>query len=651
MGGEAQLRRTTRGRWRLDSTLRGAAVVGAFGAASLATSPAHAFIFSEHADVMSDAVRTMRADERTARVLDEIMAYGEFCSTTADCDAILADLPAIAADHSCTPIELRKFVRTAHQDKQHWLNQVRTAAWGAAGELRTAQADVVRRTLIRRRLNVALQLVDDDYTPRAIVDWAHFQLPRESGPLDLTEYLSFALAPGREANATASFANYHVAAIRLAAAARTQTGPARADLLTRALMTEVFAIHFVEDSFSAGHFVGHWGLESTRLGTHDEYSAEGVEAQRWVTLDARRRLSWPQCEDLVPTADHSQCHNKENDDKRLEALRLATEPPYRARGDAFMAAGDRAYAGRAVAKSLGHVLLAATDAGTAETLLAALDGSDGIEDYDSCLNKRVVPTLSALAKEGPIYEVVAEEPIPVAREPAPLRIRAEKGIFFGGSAGVEAGHASIASVDGLFPKGSETGNVKARATLRLGYGAGDLTDDALNGQAFADIGIIAINNDVFSQNAQSMVGFSLRVRAPGYLVFLDGLVAVALAETTRSPFFIKWAARAGTGGLSEIWASHKLFDSVLWQISALRDVTFNHLPNEPTRGAYRWELLAPVWTARYALPMAGDGWAQSTDVWVDVGASFTRSTNFPDGGFGAYAALSTSGRVFPPWLK
>lgn len=619
--------------------------------------PADAFIFSEHARIMKDAVDAIRRDPQTTDAMRDVLVVNArrkvFCERPdSDCLDLLYSLPALAADHSCSPKELRSFVDDAARPgkrKDHWITKVLEVVARTDRELEEAGDDPVARTLLRRQSNVDLQYADDDYVPRATVDYSHFQLPRESGALSLEAYLRMAFSPGREANASASYANYHVAALRVASLANAaSTDAERNELWTRALVVEAFAIHFLEDSFSAGHIVGHWGSEGVRLGTHDHYCNVGVEAQRWVTLDARRDAQKPICDGDVAAAPDAADPPCIDEARRHEARELAREAPYRARGDAFLSKTDRTYAAFAVRKSLVQVLRAATDEAYAAATLARVRGALGIEDYDSCNDRVAPPGLLALAARGPVFDVLAEEPIPSPVEPAPLRIRAEKGIFFGGAVSGDTGHASLVSGDGALPRGPGTSNVRARATVRFGYGAGDLTDDSLNGQAFADVGVVALLDDVLSKRRESIVGLTVRVRAPGHLVFLDGLVAVFLAEVTRSPRAIDWAALAGTGGFRKIWASHALFGNVVGQFSFLRDVALNWFPNEPVEGGYRVDVLAPVFTARYALPIAGEGWSQSTDAWFDFGLTATTSKSYTPPSFGFFVALSTAGRVFPP---
>jgi len=61
-------------------------------------------------------------------------------------------------------------------------------------------------------------------------------------------------------------------------------------------------------------------------------------------------------------------------------------------------------------------------------------------------------------------------------------------------------------------------------------------------------------------------------------------------------------------------------------IFALRDVTLNWFRHEPHVGQNRLELLTPVITARSFVPIAGEKWSQSTDIYIDIGPSFTSNT-------------------------
>ena len=47
------------------------------------------------------------------------------------------------------------------------------------------------------------------------------------------------------------------------------------------LADEGFALHFLEDTFAAGHVAGTWGDVSQRKGTHDYYNEAGLEVFTW----------------------------------------------------------------------------------------------------------------------------------------------------------------------------------------------------------------------------------------------------------------------------------------------------------------------------------------------------------------------------------
>ena len=47
------------------------------------------------------------------------------------------------------------------------------------------------------------------------------------------------------------------------------------------LANEAFALHFLQDTFAAGHVSGTWGSTSQRKGTHDFYNANGLEVLTW----------------------------------------------------------------------------------------------------------------------------------------------------------------------------------------------------------------------------------------------------------------------------------------------------------------------------------------------------------------------------------
>jgi hypothetical protein len=84
-------------------------------------------------------------------------------------------------------------------------------------------------------------------------------------------------------------------AIRLAT--ETLSDEQRASLAMAVLADEAFALHFLEDGFSAGHVAGIWGNAALRKGTHDYYDERGLEVTTWqgerlvLTGDAYMRIA------------------------------------------------------------------------------------------------------------------------------------------------------------------------------------------------------------------------------------------------------------------------------------------------------------------------------------------------------------------------
>lgn len=594
------------------------AITAAFAFVAASEQRADAWVLSEHARITKRAIEKIEtqgsplARTRLAESADAL----RLCRAPHTCgprDVTLESLPAIAADHSCTPAQLGTYIDNA-DGRDKWIRDVLGVGdeYGQKlAKLDAAGGGVVEdRVDLRRALNIKLQLVDDDYAGRAVLDWSHFQLARERGPLEIESYLAFVLDPARDSNASAAYANYHAVALHLAA--RAQPIPdlgARQALLRRALLAEVFALHFLEDSFSSGHFTGHWGSEETRLGTHDQYSI-GMEAQRW-----KSPLS-----------------------------------PYVAHGDAFLSDAELELVSDAVAKSWMQVLSAASDEQAARRVPEETLETPGFEGFDSCKDERAPSGIVKLARSRLIKDVLAEEPIPAPRSPPLQRFRGEKSVFFGVAAGGDVGISTIVPMD----SGDRGILSRYRATARVGYGARGFTYDPLNSQAFFDAGFTGLYVDATTPgDGFSLSGWTMRLRAPGLITAVDGLIVILLAETTRSPFWIKLVANAGQGGVFKLWTSWRVGGPVYGQFSLFRDATFNRYPSyrgtnpDPTAREKRHELLAPLFTFRSSIPISGDSWAQSTDFYLDLGAQMTWATSEADPFPGAFLSFSASSRVFP----
>lgn len=566
------------------------------------SAPARGWIISEHADITRDAVGTLeeQATDAESALLATVKAALHLCANDSSVGCVaLGDLPALAGDHSCTPGALRLTLDQARRAGEHWLWDVLSVSEQTRRALKDVDRDAAERENIRRQMHVDLQLADADYLERALLDYSHFQPTRSmSSTADLGRFLSAALAGGQAANATAAYVNYHVAALKLAARAYRTSEPVDSQpLLVRAFLAEAFALHFLEDSFSAGHFVGHWGDSATRLGTHDHYGRIGVEAVTWQK----------------PTR------------------------TFLTHGDAFLSDVETEWVAAAVLASLRQLVQVATGAPTAASLLAGIRGALSEEEYDSCARADAPAGLSALARSPTIQDVVGLQPVPAPRFPALARVRAEKGFFMGGAATVALSFATQ----------PWTPASEIRATLRLGMGAASIVDDPLNAQAFLEAGFIG-QYLAGAGESRSLTGYSFRIRAPGYLFLVDGMLALLLADSLQAdcPFCLQWGAAAAGGGAGKLWKSRHLFGSVSGQLSLLRDVSVNWFRNEPLTGQSRWELFFSLVTARSVLPIAGERLSQSTDFYLDIGpAVFLRSDQAAS--YGAFASFAMAARVFP----
>ena len=128
-----------------------------------------------------------------------------------------------------------------------------------------------------------MQYVDPRYLTRAEGNNAHFLFPRApvAAKEDLGKYLDRVLSPGTEINATGLYAQYHMLALRYAALYHAAPEVEKAELGGRALLAEGVALHFLEDSFSAGHYAATWGGAAWQKGTHDLYSTVGLTTMTW----------------------------------------------------------------------------------------------------------------------------------------------------------------------------------------------------------------------------------------------------------------------------------------------------------------------------------------------------------------------------------
>src|SRR5262249_35892371 len=253
--------------------------------------PARAWLYPEHRDMTVLAVQRLEPPARAvleqrwaeARAGHEARLCAQLGDTTPGNPACIdfAAWPTIAGDHACSARDLLRTVL----DTPWILNVARISA-----RLKRQLATATRRDQhinAMRTADIELQRADLDYAKRASANNVHFLLARPDVDIAPAAYEQRALGPGAELNAIGAYVWYHLRA--LATAARLAYGDlapaARAHDALAALADEAFALHFLEDSFAAGHMAGTWGKAAVRKGTHDYYNERGVEM---VTWDGRR---------------------------------------------------------------------------------------------------------------------------------------------------------------------------------------------------------------------------------------------------------------------------------------------------------------------------------------------------------------------------
>jgi hypothetical protein len=490
-------------------------------ALELVPGSAGAWIYPEHRDIMAEALKGLPPEQQQffatlwtdARSGHETRYCQEMVSgdgRTAPVCLDLAAWPAIAGDHSCSPDKL-----IAETLPSKWILNVGGVA--AKTKVGLEQAKTRDATLnMWAYSNLALQYADSEYLTRASANNGHFLLPRSTNTFD--EYVAAALAEGVEPNALGLYLYYHLGAVGLArqwaAASETST---RASLARQVLATEAFAIHFLEDTFSAGHVAGSWGSAAERKGTHDYYCEFGLDGMSW------------------------------------------SGAPMVMLGDAHMRPQDLKRAAAVVAASLGQLFEAARDgsptAHAASTLPA--EALQGAAAYDSCTATRqasATVTEKTLAVAQPVAQ---KTPVP-SRGPDEVHVphfRQEIGPFVGFSGDLTGGAAF---------GGYQSGNADARwyggaeIEFRVGVGLEALTGSTGAGQAFLGLGYSydtaqsGPSGSAFAAAGVPIVparqGFTVRLRVPFYVITFD-LLIVAPVLAWASPSTLTdmgiWAASGG----------------------------------------------------------------------------------------------------------
>lgn len=415
-------------------------------------------------------------------------------------------LPMLAGDHSCSAKELDEVVSTSPWAKAVLLSALTTETRVRLAQLGPGRLQLVERDRIRRDMDLELTAADQEYLSRASTTFAHYVEGRKSDEERLADFVSRVSVAGEDLNATTLYVYYHTLAL---AAARSVSSPgAGAGLASsmrsrRALLLESMALHFLEDSFAAGHVHGLIDARATRMGTHDYYSVHGYATRLW----------------------------------NGESLAI--------NGDLHMRAEDRRAVSKAVSISLGELAgafrgegcLASADAAVADAALLAsereLDGDEIDVCYDGTIDEAVSEVTRAANVFGCGRAALEASPRPAVLDGERRTRRASMGlgpVFIGEATGslwwynsepVRAENPLPRADPGPFGLGNGV-----TLSLGLGINAAAAFTVAADPQAFI-AGSLGMGLDHMRGERYIEAGLSLRI--PYYVVPLDGLVLLPLS--------------------------------------------------------------------------------------------------------------------------
>lgn len=488
--------------------------------------PGHAWIYPEHRNIADAAFHKLSpADQaRLSALWDEARTGwgGKLCPKPAEGDQGLAPrcldfaaFPAMSGDHSCSPKEVFDKVLPSK-----WILEVAGVAAQTQANLEKAKSRDQSLTAIATS-NLALQAADPEYVSRAGANNAHFLLPRTGN--DPNAYAVSAVKEGAPLNAVGLYLQYHMAAMELAQRyAASPPPPAdRPAAALRILVTEGYALHWLEDAYAAGHVVGTWGSDAWRKGTHDYYNEFGFDGVTW-----------------------------------------GGEPAILF-GDSFIRPADVARASDAVKRSLTQ-LAAALQPGDELGRMAMDFGLPAVKifAFDSCLEE-AQPSVSGAAGIARHFTPMLQAlPVPGRGEGEVHvpRFREELGPFIGA-------FASITGNLGWGGMGTDTAQFfgSLSAGVRLGFGAESLTGSVGTGLAFVGAGITmqsaqtnpcdggdvcsVIGTTSFFPRIPARTGLRLDLRLPFYLIPGDILILGPVLALASPAALSSVGVAAASGGL------------------------------------------------------------------------------------------------------
>jgi hypothetical protein len=408
--------------------------------------------------------------------------------------------PAISGDHSCSARDMLGIVLGSQ-----WILSVARVGARLKNQLAAATRRDQRTNAVRDS-DLALVRADADYLARATASNAHFPIARSSVSIDLPGYVQIALRPESELNALAIYMWYHLRALAMARGIASSSLPPEsyAQAARAMLADEAFALHFLQDSFPAGHFAGTWGNAAVRKGTHDYYNDHGLEAVSW-------------------------------DNRRYVAL-----------GDANMQPRDADRAASAVRDSLAQ-LASALDDKTGATLPADSKTSEP-EGFNVCRESHFPGAVGELPQILAVEPIIAQTPMPAlgAGKGALPRFRSEIGPFIGLSSGVRG--TALGGGFGSTQSGvGTTGGLDA--AVRLGLGLEGVLNESSDGQVFIDLGFREDSSEHGGAFIPGRSAFAVRWRVPFWLIPGDLIFATPVLAFNRPRKLKKMAMQSANGGL------------------------------------------------------------------------------------------------------
>ena len=473
--------------------------------------PAFAWVFPEHRDIAVLAIQRLDPERREllqklwlearagykARLCEELADAAQGTNPTC---IDYAAWPAIAGDHSCSARDMLGIVLEAQ-----WILGVERVSAQlkvhlAAAKRRDQHVNAVRDS------DIALQRTDPDYATRARSNYAHFLLARPGVAMEPLAYARLALGANADLNAPATYLWYHLRA--LATATRMTSGgitpETRPQVVRAALADEAFALHFLEDSFAAGHVTGNWGNTAVRKGTHDYYDEHGVSLVTW------------------------------------------SGHPFVAVGDSYMRPEDAERAATAVRDSLAQLL----DALGGKFTVTAPNNPEPAEPeaFDVCRAQHFSAAAGSDDDIRAVVPILVQTPVPALGEGlgALPRFRAELGPFVGLSTAFRGGVLTR----GFGPTQTDVSTTAGlEAAVRVGVGLEGVLNESSDGLAFVEVGARA---DKHASGVATLPGrgaITARLRAPFWLIPGDLLVVGPVLAFTSPRSLHKMAVTAANGGL------------------------------------------------------------------------------------------------------